>query len=87
LVLCVSQLYSPQGEAGLPGLRGTEGAPGIGIQGEKVCIDDIVDILWALFTYRGRLGSIMVPSALAGFSRRLVNEASDACVYTYKRSG
>lgn len=27
-----------KGEPGLPGLRGPEGAPGIGIQGEKVRI-------------------------------------------------
>lgn len=27
-----------QGEPGLPGLRGPEGAPGIGIQGEKARI-------------------------------------------------
>lgn len=28
--------FSFQGEPGLPGLRGPEGAPGVGIQGEKV---------------------------------------------------
>lgn len=29
-------IFSFQGEPGLPGLRGPEGAPGVGIQGEKV---------------------------------------------------